>query len=93
MSDIPLFPESHNGVPARLKGEAATRKGEYLGLKTKAPEPRGEDVPVLPPDMSRAAFNLAMQELKDNIGASNVVLNDKPLDNGWYGKPSPLSSP
>lgn len=25
-----------------------------------------------------------MEELKESIGDANVVLNDKPLDDGWY---------
>lgn len=41
---------------------------------------------MLPPGMTRGVFGLAMEELKKNIGDVNVVLNDKPLDDGWYGK-------
>lgn len=85
MSDIPAFPDAHNGVPARLGEDATARKTHHLSLRTKkTPDPRGEDVPVLPPGISREAFGLAMGELKESIGDANVVLNDKPLDDGWY---------
>jgi hypothetical protein len=89
--DIPAFPDAYNGVPSRLKEAAATRKKEYLGLRTKkASETRGEEVPVLPPGIARQEFDLALEELKQKIGDSNVVLNDKPLDDGWYEETSLL---
>ena len=43
-----------------------------------------EDLPVLPPGVSRGKFNAAIEELKKAIGAGNVELNDKPLVDGWY---------
>jgi hypothetical protein len=43
-----------------------------------------EDLPVLPPGVSRGKFNAAIEELKKAIGAENVELNDKPLVDGWY---------
>jgi hypothetical protein len=43
-----------------------------------------EDLPVLPPGVSRGKFNAAIDELKKSIGADNVELNDKPLVDGWY---------
>jgi len=82
---IPTFPVHHNGVPGRLREDAADKKKKYLGLRTmKASETRDEDVPVLPPGISREVFDLAIEELKQKIGDANVVLNDKPLDDGWY---------
>lgn len=85
MSTIPAFPGTHNGVPARLREDATIRKTEHFALRTKTTlDPRDEDVPVLPPGISREGFGLAMEELKESIGDANVVLNDKPLDDGWY---------
>jgi hypothetical protein len=43
-----------------------------------------EDLPVLPPGVSRAKFNAAIDELNEAIGAENVELNDQPLVDGWY---------
>jgi hypothetical protein len=43
-----------------------------------------EDLPVLPPGVSRGKFNAAIEELKKAIGAENVELNDQPLVDGWY---------
>src|SRR5271170_7272829 len=43
-----------------------------------------EDLPVLPPGVSRGIFNAAIEELKKAVGAENVELNDKPLVDGWY---------
>lgn len=86
MANIPTFPDAHSGVPTRLEDDAAERKTHHLSLRTKTTlDPRNEDVPVLPPGMTREAFGLAMEELKKNIGDVNVVFNDKPLDDGWYG--------
>jgi len=51
-----------------------------------------EDLPVLPPGVSRGKFNAAIEELKKAIGAENVVLNDQPLVDGWYlSQPKVLS--
>lgn len=86
MANIPTLPDAHSGVPARLGDDAVERKTHHLSLRTKKTlDPRDEDVPVLPPGVSRDAFELAMGELRENTGDANVVLNDKPLDDGWYG--------
>lgn len=91
MTNIPAFPAAHNGVPDRLKESATTWKDSYYALKTKkTPDPRDGEVPVLPPGMSREAFGVAMKELKGTLGDANLVLNDKPLDNGWYGNMNPF---
>ena len=47
-------------------------------------DPWDGEVPVLPPRMLREAFGVAITELKGILGDANVVLENKPLDNGWY---------
>jgi len=50
----------------------ATVKRDNVARKESA-----QDLPVLPPGVSRSKFNSAIEELKKAIGAENVELNDK----------------
>ena len=77
------------GAPPRLKElEAIIKKKIEDNSTVKLDDvPRreaAEDLPVLPPGVSRSKFNAAIEELKKAIGAENVDLNDKPLSDGWY---------
>jgi hypothetical protein len=45
---------------------------------------KSEDLPILPPGVSRDKFKRAIEELSKLIGKENVQLNDQPLIDGWY---------
>ena len=77
------------GAPERLKSleEIIKKKIEDNKTVNLDGNPRKEalqDLPVLPPGISREKFNTAIDELKKIIGAENVELNDQPLVDGWY---------
>jgi methyl coenzyme M reductase subunit C-like uncharacterized protein (methanogenesis marker protein 7) len=77
------------GAPERLRTlEEIVKKKIDDNITVKLDgNPRREsaqDLPVLPPDVSRSKFNGAIEELKKSIGAENVEMNDQPLVDGWY---------
>jgi hypothetical protein len=77
------------GAPARLKEFEKIIKKKVEDNTTAKLDglPRRElpdDLPVLPPGVSRGKFNAAIDELKKAIGPENVELNDEPLIDGWY---------
>jgi hypothetical protein len=77
------------GAPERLKSleEIIKKKIEdnvTVNLDGNPRKESAQDLPVLPPGVSRSKFNAAIDELKKSIGAENVELNDKPLVDGWY---------
>ena len=77
------------GAPERLKAFEKIIKQKVIDNTTATLDglPRresSEDLPVLPPGVSRRKFNVAIEELKKAIGAGNIELNDKPLIDGWY---------
>jgi len=69
------------GAPPRLSDYAKEAKAKIDANFTKNfdRQPRREEVPVLPPSISRSQFNAAIAELKDKIGAEHVEVNDKVL--------------
>jgi len=78
-----------SGVPPRLAEAAQYAKQRIYETRTlKDPETRGaavdSELPVLPPDTTREEFNAAIKDLKEQLGGEHVVLNDKPLVDGWY---------
>ncbi|KAF2251120.1 vanillyl alcohol oxidase [Trematosphaeria pertusa] len=80
----PTLSESYSGVPSRLAAIAQEAKDRLYSHKT-VPEsvPRQHNV-RLPPDTSRETFDEAVASLRQALGHENVVLNDKPLVDGWY---------
>ncbi|KAI9754764.1 MAG: hypothetical protein M4579_004549 [Chaenotheca gracillima] len=82
---IPSLSVKHSGVPARL-ADAAIRAKSLLMSQRTLPEsrPRTKQGPYLPPNVTREAFDGAMGELSNALGAENVAINDKPLVDGWY---------
>lgn len=83
---IPALSETkHSGLPARLAEIGKQSKARIYSNKTVLiPHKRDQDVPVLPPDITRATFNEAIADLRAQVGHDNVELNDKPLEDGWY---------
>lgn len=83
----PTISETHpKGIPPRYQEYADRQKAAVWKNKTSfEPAPRSSgELPVLPPNKSRGEFNLAVDELRVLVGNEHVVLNDKPLDDGWY---------
>jgi len=80
----PTLEATYSGVPSRLASIAQQAKDRLYSHRT-APESvaRTHDV-RLPPDTTREAFDEAIWALKRTLGIENVVLNDKPLIDGWY---------
>ncbi|KIJ23712.1 vanillyl alcohol oxidase [Sphaerobolus stellatus SS14] len=77
-----------SGAPVRLLEDAKASKERFYNNSTIQEKPRDKDddglLPVLPPDITRNAFNNAIAELTKSLGEPNVVLTDKPLVDGWY---------
>jgi hypothetical protein len=84
-SPAPLLSDKYSGVPKRLAGEAKrAKKLLYSNKNVDESKSRSKEVPVLPPDVTREAFNAAIADLKNIIGEQLVEINDKPLVDGWY---------
>jgi hypothetical protein len=68
---------SYSGVPSRLAAIAQAAKDRLYSHKM-VPEslPR--------PETTRAAFDEAITAPRKHLGQDNVVLNNKPLVDGWY---------
>lgn len=67
-------------APPRLTDYAKEVKAKIDANYTKnfdGQKIREKDLPVLPPNVSRQTFNIAIAELREKIGAENVELNDK----------------
>lgn len=78
-----------SGVPPRLAEVAHDAKERVFASRTLKDSDTREpgvdsQLPVLPPDTTREAFNIATKELRADLGVEHVVLNDKPLVDGWY---------
>lgn len=75
----------HSGIPERLAVNAKLAKARLFSNRTlRDSVARQQEVPRLPPNISRETFNRAIAELRDILGHENVELNDKPLVDGWY---------
>ncbi|KAK6518217.1 hypothetical protein TWF506_005376 [Arthrobotrys conoides] len=84
-SPIPTLHDKHSGTPVRLLSVAKEHKDRLYSNKTVPTSvPRIQEVPVLPPDIDRPAFNIAIADLKRLLGDEHVEVNDKPLIDGWY---------
>jgi len=81
----PTLAQKYSGVPERLASVAQVAKDKFYAHKT-LPEtvPRRKELPRLPPGTTRENFDRAIFELRNQIGSPNVVLNDRPLVDGWY---------
>ncbi len=87
ITPVPRLAEKHSGVPDRLADIAKISKAWLYSHKTHSTvyeRKANEELPILPPDISRAAFNEAIKDLKSTVGENNVELNVKPLEDGWY---------
>ncbi|KAF2709993.1 vanillyl alcohol oxidase [Pleomassaria siparia CBS 279.74] len=80
----PTLADKYSGVPSRLTLIAQTAKDQLYSHKTVPESSLRRHNVRLPPDTTQAAFDAALAALKKNLGKENVVLNDKPLVDGWY---------
>ena len=83
---VPILSKLHSaGVPSRLLDAANDAKSRVYRNKTvSGVTQRQGELPVLPPGIPRDGFNAAIDELGRVLGSEHIVLNDKPLDDGWY---------
>ena len=81
-ADIPVLPESHSGIPPFLLDKARGAKAWVFETRTK-PQRERQRLPVIPQGIERDVFFAALDDLRGQIGADNVQVNDKPLRDGW----------
>ncbi|KAH9884421.1 hypothetical protein F4778DRAFT_557799 [Xylariomycetidae sp. FL2044] len=81
--DIPLLSAKHSGIPDFLLEKAQAAKVGIFELQTKTRSAR-QRLPVIPQGVEEKAFLEAIRELGTELGAENVEMNDKPLEDGWY---------
>ncbi|KAH7134902.1 glycolate oxidase [Dendryphion nanum] len=80
----PTLAQTYSGVPERLASVAQEAKDRLYSHKTVAEAvPRQQNV-RLPPNTTREAFDQAIIALRSAIGDDNVLLNNRPLVDGWY---------
>lgn len=81
-SEVPVLEQQHSGIPEYLLHKARDAKKGIFDIRTK---PQGERsrLPVIPLGIAQETFFKALDELRQEIGAENVELNDKPLKDGW----------
>lgn len=80
----PVLDEVYSGAPSRLDAEAENTFSRMLSNRTLAKSETRKTGLRLPPDTSLEEFENAISDLRGKIGAENVEVNDKPLDDGWY---------
>lgn len=80
--DVPTLAQKHSGIPESLREQARIVKKNTFDRRTKSVDDR-QRLPVIPQGVSRETFNEALAELRREIGADNVEVNDKPLKDGW----------
>ncbi|KAF2014751.1 vanillyl alcohol oxidase [Aaosphaeria arxii CBS 175.79] len=84
LPETPTLGKVHSGIPESLLHKATSAKAAVYDGKTvsdKIPLKRGLPIPQ---GISEKAFLSAIDELRTAIGAENVELNDKEVNNGWY---------
>ncbi len=81
-SDIPVLPATHSGIPPYLLDKAKDAKEAIFNTRTKPVQPR-QRLPVIPQGIERGSFLNALDELRGQLGAEHVEVNDKPLKDGW----------
>lgn len=85
--DVPTLPETHSGIPTYLLDKARATKEAVYNLKDNAADtaiPRRRSVPALPQGVTKDAFNTAIADLREQLGADHVEVVDQALRDGWY---------
>ncbi|KAI0400373.1 hypothetical protein F4802DRAFT_498718 [Xylaria palmicola] len=78
---VPLLPETHSGIPRSLLEKAKEAKAHVLSVRTKTTGARKKGL-AYPPGVEANVFDGAIDELRGQLGADHVVLNDQPLQDG-----------
>jgi hypothetical protein len=83
-TQIPTLPETHSGIPRYLLENAQNTKNTIYTARTEKPT-HGKSTRsiAIPHGLEEDTFLKAMSELSAMLGAANVELNDKPLEDGW----------
>ncbi len=81
-SEIPVLPGTHSGIPTYLLEKARGAKKAVFESRNK-PQNERRRLPVIPQGIERDAFLAALDDLRSQLGTDNVVVNDKPLKDGW----------
>ena len=81
-SEIPLLAEKYSGIPDRLLHKARDVKCMFLASNTV--EKQCQRLPAIPQGIQQDEFFRALDELSNQMGAENVEIIDKLLDDGWY---------
>ncbi|KAK3897011.1 hypothetical protein C8A05DRAFT_39438 [Staphylotrichum tortipilum] len=81
-SDVPTLPKVHSGIPPYLLDKAREAKQDVFTGWTKAQNER-QRLSVVPQGIERDDFVKALDELREQLGAEYVEVNDKPLKDGW----------
>ena len=82
--DPPTLEERYSGIPERLLDKARKTKKQTFQNQTKGLRDLRTRLPVLPQGVNEGTFNQAIEDLRNRLGADNVVINDQPLSDGWY---------
>ena len=80
----PVYPAVYSGIPERLVTKAIrdkTRIWEHQSKEFQTPRKRGLAIPA---GIGRSEFLKALGELAQKLGKEHVVVNDQPLEDGWY---------
>ncbi|OAP58772.1 hypothetical protein AYL99_06069 [Fonsecaea erecta] len=80
----PQYPATYSGIPERLLHKAVREKSRLWTNQSKedqTPRKRGLAIPA---GIGRSEFLKAIDELATALGKEHVVLNDQPLEDGWY---------
>ncbi|KAI0602691.1 glycolate oxidase [Biscogniauxia sp. FL1348] len=84
LTPIPYLKDKYSGAPERLRKEAEEARDRVFSNRTLPPsQPRKRPI-HLPPDVSAEAFEAAIKDLRNAIGAEYVQVTDQPLVDGWY---------
>jgi hypothetical protein len=79
---VPLLSEKHSGIPEWLLEKAQHAKLHASSVTTKTLSP-SQRTPVYPQGVEQRVFDEAINELRRELGADHVILNDQPLKDGW----------
>ena len=83
--ETPTLSQTHSGIPSRLLHKAQKAKSLIWATRTKSTQTTRQQLPVIPQGVSRSTFDKAIADLKQQLGAENVEINDKPpREDGWY---------
>lgn len=81
--DVPVYPATYSGIPERLIGKAVKEKARLAENQTKENKTARKRGLAIPQGIGKVQFYNAIDELSQQLGAANVLINDQPLEDGW----------